>query len=491
MLDASLAVLSAALSAAEAAGPVNGRSQLVDPLSALADLHLKAKREDEAINCLKRAYTLDKAALGPDAAEVGEHLIGLGRAYHAQGKLEAAALTYEEARSVLSYALGPQHPSVLTVKEKIKGLSVIEVTPPRSRRRAARRAAARSRRGRRRARSSSTGWKSVLAEDAEEAAGDAQTGHRHHHHHNHHHHRHTTTATSPQVTQQTIDEKQDAADLRRHGLMSARGNRARDRFDHATYVAERVVSEQEKSPDSARKDALQKKKQLFREWIRRYNEQRLAAGEEEIERDSDDSGDGGDSRRTARRWWRRWRRRCSALGANISSQREAWPEVIDAATKMEQPMQKSSGLRRSTGAGILLRVLRQSLKTVGKDENRARSPLAVLMIVEWCVPVVDSSFRQALAGDRWVRRLVEPRGRTRRPTSLCAPPSASSSPTGRRGTAAASTRGRRCSRARGTLFPRGCGRKMALSRAGRRRRARRRRRGWCCWAPRRSTCRRG
>ena len=189
MLDASLAVLSAALSAAEAAGPVNGRSQLVDPLSALADLHLKAKREDEAINCLKRAYTLDKAALGPDAAEVGEHLIGLGRAYHAQGKLEAAALTYEEARSVLSYALGPQHPSVLTVKEKIKGLSVIEVdyeglqptsyrhslpltapltprsslyrsTPPRSRRRAARRAAARSRRGRRRARSSSTGWKS-------------------------------------------------------------------------------------------------------------------------------------------------------------------------------------------------------------------------------------------------------------------------------------------------------------------------------------------
>ena len=103
-------------------------------------------------------------------------------------------------------------------------------------------------------------------------------------------------------------------------------------------------------------------------------------------------------------------------GANISSQREAWPEVIrrdasrtglltrtspqphtshpapptlqviDAATKMEQLMQKSSGLRRSTGAGILLRVLRQSLKTVGKDENRARSALAVLMIVEWCVP---------------------------------------------------------------------------------------------------------
>ena len=50
MLDASLAVLSAALGR-RGGGPVNGRSQLVDPLSALADLHLKAKREDEAINC--------------------------------------------------------------------------------------------------------------------------------------------------------------------------------------------------------------------------------------------------------------------------------------------------------------------------------------------------------------------------------------------------------------------------------------------------------
>ena len=65
--------------------------------------------------------------------------------------------------------------------------------------------------------------------------------------------------------------------------------------------------------------------------------------------------------------------------------------MIDAATKMEQLMQKSSGLRRSTGAGILLRVLRQSLKTVGKDENRARSALAVLMIVEWCVPPLRAS----------------------------------------------------------------------------------------------------
>ena len=33
--------------------------------------------------------------------------------------------------------------------------------------------------------------------------------------------------------------------------------------------------------------------------------------------------------------------------------------------------------------------------------------LAILMMMEWCVPVCDSSFRQALSGERWVRRLVE------------------------------------------------------------------------------------
>ena len=58
----------------------------------------KRRREEEAIGLLKRAYTVDKEALGPDAAEVGQHLIGLGSAYHQQGKLEAASLTLEEAR---------------------------------------------------------------------------------------------------------------------------------------------------------------------------------------------------------------------------------------------------------------------------------------------------------------------------------------------------------------------------------------------------------
>ena len=188
---------------------------------------------------------------------------------------------------------------------------------------------------------------------------------------------------------------------------------------HSEWRAARPAPQPTPLPPAtgARKDALQKKKQLFRERIRRRNEQRLAAGEEEIERDSDDSGDGGDQQEDREEVVAAVEAEMLGVlgGANISSQREAWPEVIDgtrlgqgsshaqprsptaltpflplqvidAATKMEQLMQKSSGLRRSTGAGILLRVLRQSLKTVGKDENRARSALAVLMIVEWCVP---------------------------------------------------------------------------------------------------------
>ena len=72
------------------------------------------------------AYTVDKEHLGPDAPEVGQHLIGLGTAYHQQGKLEAAALTLEEARSILVYALGDRDEQVQLVKEKIKKLSVIE-----------------------------------------------------------------------------------------------------------------------------------------------------------------------------------------------------------------------------------------------------------------------------------------------------------------------------------------------------------------------------
>ena len=42
-----------------------------------------------------------------------------------------------------------------------------------------------------------------------------------------------------------------------------------------------------------------------------------------------------------------------------------------------------------------------------KDEPRVRAALAVLMLLEWCVPTCHSSFRQVIAGERWVRKLVD------------------------------------------------------------------------------------
>ena len=88
-----------------------------------------------------------------------------------------------------------------------------------------------------------------------------------------------------------------------------------------------------------------------------------------------------------------------------ASQTEGWAEVVDCATRMEELM---AGCRKkSNGSACALRVLRSGLKTVGGDEGRARTALAVMMVVEWCVQQCDASFRHALGGERWVRRLVE------------------------------------------------------------------------------------
>ena len=67
-----------------------------------------------------------------------------------------------------------------------------------------------------------------------------------------------------------------------------------------------------------------------------------------------------------------------------AAQTEDWAEVVDCATRMEELM---AGCRKkSNGSACALRVLRSGLKTVGSDEGRARSALAVMMVAEWCVP---------------------------------------------------------------------------------------------------------
>ena len=341
-------VLTTALLSAEIAHGAMHKS-VVAPLSALADLHIYQKREEEAISLLKRAYTVDKEALGPDAPEVGQHLIGLGTAYHSQGKLEAAALTLEEARSILVYALGADHPQVTVVKDKIKKLSVIEVDM-----------------------------------QSGEAVQPAQFVSR-------------MEARLAQKNEREdlmsldeINKKQTAADLRRLGLLSARGSKAGDHFDYASHVAERVASEQEKRAAGDRKELLAKKKQLFRERLKKRPSQLGMTVDEE---DEDDEGEelAEDSPEVM-----------AAVESEMmqvlarssqAAQTEDWAVVVDCATSMEELMQ--SCRNKSKGAAAGLRVLRSGIKTVGADESRARSALAILMMLEWCVPVCDSSFRQA------------------------------------------------------------------------------------------------
>ena len=59
-------------------------------------------------------------------------------------------------------------------------------------------------------------------------------------------------------------------------------------------------------------------------------------------------------------------------------------------------------------SAVAARVLLQSgLKTAATGEARTRSTLGVLMVLEWCVPTCHASFRQAVAGERWMRKLVD------------------------------------------------------------------------------------
>ena len=91
-----------------------------------------------------------------------------------------------------------------------------------------------------------------------------------------------------------------------------------------------MVSEQEKSAEGARKDALQKKKALFRERIRNRRAQLAREGgrsDDDSDRSDGDENEADDREEVV-----------AAVeaemlgvlgGANISSQREAWPEVIE------------------------------------------------------------------------------------------------------------------------------------------------------------------
>ena len=369
-LDDAHPILKAALATAEVAkGPM--AREIVPALSALADLQVARRREEEAIGLLKRAYTVDKDALGPDAAEVGQHLIGLGSAYHQQGKLEAASLTLEEARSILVFALGPDHERVQQVAARIKKLSVIEVDTgvmaapgtmtPRS------------------------GVKSAAQRKMEERLSRKKY-------------------KDKDQLKMEMEQRNTEAELRRGGLLSARGNKAGDAFIHAAEVAERATSEKEKRATGERRELLQKKKAIFRERLAQRNAERAARPSNPDDSDdvgSEEEGDDSEAAMAATE-----AEMTKVFGEALSkSQQEDWGKVVECATAFEELMNKCRN--KSNASGVALRVFRSGVKTVGANEERARSALAVLMMIEWCVQQCDSSFRHALGGERWVRRLVE------------------------------------------------------------------------------------
>ena len=62
-----------------------------------------------------------------------------------------------------------------------------------------------------------------------------------------------------ELTKEDMERKQTEADLRRNGLLSARGGKAGDHFIRAAEVAMSATSEKEKRATGERKDLLQKK----------------------------------------------------------------------------------------------------------------------------------------------------------------------------------------------------------------------------------------
>jgi kinesin family member C2/C3 len=93
--------------------------------------------------------------------------------------------------------------------------------------------------------------------------------------------------------------------------------------------------------------------------------------------------------------------------ANKSAQKEDWADVLDQSAKLEGHLTRAKGkvAACATAARVLLNTgLRHSSDIT--DEPRVRSILGCLMIVEWCVPTCPEAFRQAIASDRWVRKLV-------------------------------------------------------------------------------------
>ena len=176
-------------------------------------------------------------------------------------------------------------------------------------------------------------------------------------------------------------------------------------------------------------DVLMKKREMFRERMARrkaneeareaieatrverigHDDEREFEGEEEDEWDDDDDdvedddADDGEEMALIE----------SAVieiiaSSHSAAQKEDWAEVLDCSSQLEEALSRAKVkvAACATAARVLLAT---GLKHASgfSDEPRVRSTLGCLMLIEWCVPTCPDAFRQAVASDRWVRKLVD------------------------------------------------------------------------------------
>eukprot|EP00966_Prymnesium_polylepis_P062840 1458452-Prymnesium_polylepis.2 len=80
-----------------------------------------------------------------------------------------------------------------------------------------------------------------------------------------------------------------------------------------------------------------------------------------------------------------------------------WATVVDVSSMMEDLLRPYGGL----GTVLLLRSIGSYIKALRGDSRWTQHTLALLLLLEWCVPVCDKHLREELASNLWLSRLVE------------------------------------------------------------------------------------
>ena len=444
---------------------------VVPPVSALADLYLAEGMDEEAIALYKQAYSIEKDASGTDSPQLAKHLQRLGAAYEKQGKMEAATLTLEEAGSVLEHAHGPDHPEVQALREQLAALIEPEAEEEEidvadeaadadeAEAEAAIEAAAVAPTGDAAAAEADapvlqeTGAaerakpapKKKKGDDAKAGAKGAKP----------------KKGAKAKKGAETNDENSEPKAAAKKATLSRAGGedeatvkefssqrmKARLEARNARLAAEgRELSlgsapalppaptTDEGNKEDSISDVLQKKREMFRERMAKrkaaesgeakkrenmWSEEDMfpdKEGDKEREWDDEESDDdadleddllGGsdDTSEVAMVEGQVIEVIASAHGA---AQREDWAEVLDCSARLEDHLSRAKA-KVATCAAAARILLSTGLKHASgfSDEPRVRSTLGCLMLIEWCVPTCPDAFRQAIASDRWVRKLVD------------------------------------------------------------------------------------